>query len=279
MQRLQTVDDCRAFRRAHAGQTLALVPTMGYLHAGHLSLMRIAADHADVVMASLFVNPTQFAPGEDLDAYPRDEAGDLAKAEAEGCAAIFTPDVAVMYHPDASTTVHVDAVTDGLCGASRPTHFDGVCTVVSKLLLSTGCDVAVFGEKDYQQLAVIRRFVRDLDFPVRIVGGPIVREPDGVAMSSRNVRLSQPQRVAARSLSRSLQSAREQWAAGERDGGALEALVRRGIDPSGDVDYVEVRDAGDLSRITGEATRAVVAAVAVRFGTTRLIDNVVLASA
>ena len=279
MLRLRTVADCRAFRHAHPGRTLALVPTMGYLHEGHLSLMRAAADHADLVMASLFVNPTQFAPGEDLDTYPRDEAGDLAKAEAAGCAALFAPDVAAMYHPDASTTVRVGGLTDGLCGASRPTHFDGVCTVVAKLFGATGCDVAVFGEKDYQQLAVIRRFVRDLDFPVRVVGGPIVREPDGVAMSSRNVRLSEPERVSARSLHRSLQAARARWAEGERGGPALEALVRDGMDPAGEVDYVEVRDAEDLSRVTGDAARPVVVAVAVRFGATRLIDNVVLGSA
>lgn len=275
MRILRTVAECRAFRHATPG-VLGLVPTMGYLHAGHLSLMEIAATRADVVMASIFVNPTQFAPGEDLDTYPRDMPGDLAKCEAAGCAAVFAPDVSAMYRADASTTVHVDRLTDGLCGASRPTHFDGVCTVVSKLFNATGCDVAVFGEKDYQQLAVIRRFTRDLDFPVRVVGGPIVREADGVAMSSRNVRLSADQRVAARSLSAALSTAATAWDAGERSGPALEALLRAGIDSSGDIDYVELRDAGDLSRVAGEASAPVVAALAVRFGGTRLIDNRVL---
>ncbi len=276
MRVLRTVEACRAFRRAHAARTLGLVPTMGYLHAGHLSLMRVAADAADVVCASIFVNPTQFGPGEDLDTYPRDVAGDLEKCEAAGCAAVFIPDVETMYRPDATTTVHVDRLTEGLCGAARPTHFDGVCTVVSKLFLITGCDVAVFGEKDYQQLAVIRRFTRDLDLPVRVLGARIVREPDGLAMSSRNVYLTEDQRIAARSLSAALREANLAWDAGVRDAAVLESKVRARLDRSGRVDYVEIRDADDLSAVAGAATGSVVVALAVRFGSTRLIDNTVL---
>ncbi len=249
---------------------------MGALHEGHLALMRAAADHAETVVASVFVNPTQFGPGEDFEAYPRDEAGDLAKAEAAGCEAVFAPSPEEMYPAGAATTVHVSGISEGLCGAHRPGHFDGVCTVVTKLFGITGCDVAVFGEKDYQQLAVIRRFTRDLDLPVEVVGHPIVREPDGLAMSSRNVYLTAPEREAALSLSRTLGRLAERWRAGERDPGALEASLRAGIHPSGEIDYAEVRDADTLAPLTRPAVGPVVAALAVRFGRTRLIDNHVL---
>jgi pantoate--beta-alanine ligase len=278
---LRTVEEARAFAARHhaAGRRVALVPTMGYLHDGHLGLIRLARQHADAVVTSIFVNPTQFGPNEDFERYPRDPEGDLAKAASAGTDAVFMPEVGTMYPPGHRTKVTVSAITEVLCGASRPTHFAGVTTVVLKLFLITRCDVAVFGEKDFQQLAVIRRMVADLDVPVRVVGHPIVREPDGLALSSRNVYLSPEQRAAALSLSRGLASARRAWDAGERDPRALERVVREVVDaaPGADVDYIEARDAADLSALEGPATRPVVVALAVRFGRTRLIDNAVLA--
>ncbi len=265
-------------RRGLSGR-LALVPTMGGLHEGHLALMRAARAHADLVVASVFVNPTQFGPDEDFEAYPRDEAGDLAKAESAGCDAVFLPTAVEMYRPGSSTIVRVAGITDRLCGAQRPGHFDGVCTVVSKLFHITGCDVAVFGEKDYQQLAVIRRMVRDLDLPVQIIGHPIVREGDGLAMSSRNQYLDSGQRSAALSLRAGLEAARQLWSDGERDPVALETAARAALHPSGVVDYVEARDAQGLHRVEGPAEDPLVVALAVRFGATRLIDNVVLGDA
>ena len=199
MRVLRTVDAVREFTRSHhrEGRTVGFVPTMGALHEGHLALMGTAAQHADVVLASIFVNPTQFGPGEDLDAYPRDEQGDLDKAQAAGCQAVFMPSVEVMYPPGVATTVAVPDLAQYLCGQSRPTHFAGVCQVVLKLFNIVGCDVAVFGQKDYQQLAIIRRMVRDLNVPVRVVGHPIVRASDGLALSSRNAYLSPHQRAQA----------------------------------------------------------------------------------
>lgn len=282
MQVLRTIEAVRAFSAARhaAGERVALVPTMGYLHDGHLSLMRAARERAGAVMASIFVNPTQFGPNEDFARYPRDEAGDLAKAARAGCDAVFLPSVEAMYPPGAATRVEVPTLAAPLCGVSRPTHFAGVCTVVLKLFNITRCDVAVFGEKDYQQLAVIRRMVRDLDVPVEVVGHPIVREPDGLAMSSRNVYLSAAERAAALALGRGLADARAAWAAGERDPRRLEAVVRARVAsaPGAAVDYIEARDAEDLSVLDGPATRPVLLALAVRFGATRLIDNTVLAT-
>lgn len=265
--------------RRRAGERIGFVPTMGFLHEGHLSLMRAARVEAGagVVLASIFVNPTQFGPNEDFSRYPRDEAGDLEKCRAAGCDAVFLPPVSVMYPAGHRTTIHVDALTGPLCGASRPGHFDGVCTVVAKLFGIVGCDVALFGEKDYQQLAVIRQMTRDLDLPVEVVGHPIVREADGLAMSSRNVYLSAEERAQALTLSRGLAAARAAWDAGQRAARQIEAVavdvVRTA--PLADVDYIEVRDALDLGPVD-VAVRDVVLALAVRFGRTRLIDNTVL---
>lgn len=274
MRILTQIEAVRAFvaQARAAGQRVALVPTMGALHAGHLALMRAAGAHAEVVIASIFVNPTQFAAGEDLAEYPRDAAGDQAKAQAAGCAAVFMPTVEAMYPPGAQTRVSVPALATPLCGGSRPTHFTGVATIVLKLLNIVGPDVAVFGEKDYQQLAVIRRMVCDLDVPVQIVGHPIVREADGLAMSSRNAYLSPTQRADALSLHQGLDAAEAAWQAGQRDPRALEALVAGQI-RGGEIDYVEVRDAEDLGALDGPATADVVLALAVRYGRTRLIDN------
>lgn len=280
MQVCESIAAVRTLVRAAraAGQRVALVPTMGYLHAGHVSLMTAARAQAECVITSIFVNPTQFAAGEDLDRYPRDPDGDLAKCEAAGCAAVFMPSVAMMYPAGAQTQVSVPALAAPLCGARRAGHFTGVATIVLKLLNIVGPDIAVFGEKDYQQLAVIRRMVRDLDVPVDVVGAPIVREPDGLAMSSRNVYLTPEQRTAATALQASLTIAESRWNAGMRDPRAIEEAARAVIAaaPGAAIEYIEARDAEDLEELEGEAQRPLVLALAVRFGGTRLIDNRVL---
>lgn len=259
------------------GRVIAVVPTMGFLHDGHLSLLREARRRADVVVMTLFVNPTQFGPNEDLDRYPRDEAGDVAKARASGADLVFAPDVAGMYASGAQTFVQVRELQRPLCGASRPGHFDGVATIVTKLFNIVRPHVAVFGQKDFQQLALLRRMVLDLDFDIEIVGMPIVREPDGLAMSSRNKYLSAAEREQALCLSRALAAARAAYDAGERDAAALLATARAELDraPLARVDYLELRDAatlGDVARVQAPA----VIAVAAFFGATRLIDNTVL---
>lgn len=265
-----------AIREAQSsGRRVGLVPTMGALHEGHLSLVRAARAQCDLVALTIFVNPTQFAPGEDLDKYPRPLDADITACERAGVDWVFTPTVEAMYHPDASTTVHVSGLTEGLCGRSRPGHFDGVTTVVTKLFQMLPADVAYFGEKDYQQLMVIRRMVRDLDFPIEIVGCPIVREPDGLAMSSRNVYLSGSQRQCALSLSRALLAAQAQVAAGERDATTIVAGMRRRIEDAGvdAIDYIEIVDPNDLTpltRIDGPARIC----LAARVGSCRLIDNI-----
>jgi pantoate--beta-alanine ligase len=274
---VRTVADLRAQAAAWKAQGLrvGLTPTMGALHDGHLSLLTLAAQRTERVVASVFVNPTQFAPHEDFEAYPRDEAGDAALLEAAGCDLLYAPTVAEMYPPGASTTVTVSGVSEPLDGAARPTHFAGVATIVTKLLLQCAPDVAVFGEKDYQQLQVIRRLVRDLDIPVEIVGGPIVRAADGLALSSRNAYLTPEERAAAPALGRALAQVVTRVRAGVsvRD---AEAQAEAMLQAAGfsRIDYVEVRGADDLSRlgpepITGPA-RVLGAAV---LGRTRLIDN------
>jgi pantoate--beta-alanine ligase len=274
---VRTVADLRAQAAAWKAQGLrvGLTPTMGALHDGHLSLLTLAAQRTERVVASVFVNPTQFAPHEDFEAYPRDEAGDAALLEAAGCDLLYAPTVAEMYPPGASTTVTVSGVSEPLDGAARPTHFAGVATIVTKLLLQCAPDVAVFGEKDYQQLQVIRRLVRDLDIPVEIVGGPIVRAADGLALSSRNAYLTPEERAAAPALGRALAQVVTRVRAGVsvRDA-EVEAEAMLQAAGFSRIDYVEVRGADDLSRlgpgpITGPA-RVLGAAV---LGRTRLIDN------
>jgi len=259
------------------GRRIAVVPTMGALHEGHLALLRAARGQADVVILTIFVNPTQFGPNEDLGNYPRDEAGDLHKARRAGIDLAFCPEPAAMYLPGAQTFVEVRELSQPLCGASRPGHFAGVATVVAKLFHITQPHVAVFGEKDYQQLAIIRRMVRDLDFAIEIASVPIVREADGLAMSSRNAYLSAEQRSAARSLSAGLAAAEHAFAGGERRAAALVAAARAPIEAEADtrIDYAELRDAEELTAITQIERRAVLA-LAVFVGTTRLIDNRVL---
>ncbi len=265
------------------GRRICVVPTMGYLHDGHLSLLRAGRARADVLILTLFVNPTQFAPGEDLSTYPRDEAGDLAKARACGADIAFCPPPKAMYRPGHQSYVTVDTLSQPLCGASRPTHFRGVTTVVTKLFHLTKPHLAIFGRKDYQQLAVLRRMSQDLDFGVEIVGMPIVREPDGLAMSSRNAYLAPDAREQALALSRGLKAAENAFASGTRDAKALLAAARAPIDaaPLARIDYIELRDADSLAELEriGPDSPSAVLAMAVFFGTTRLIDNTVLGPA
>jgi pantoate--beta-alanine ligase len=268
---------CDEARRA--GRTVGLVPTMGYFHAGHRSLMRAARAADDLVVVSLFVNPLQFAPTEDLAAYPRDLEGDAAVAARLGVDVLFAPPVEEMYPQDRPvvTTVHVDALTTGLCGGSRPGHFDGVTTVVAKLFSIIGPCRAYFGRKDAQQLAVVRRMVADLDLPVEVVGCPLVREDDGLAMSSRNAYLGDAERAAATVLSRALRAATDAVVAGQRDAAALRELLERRIasEPAVRLDYAEVVESSALTpidRIDGTVLLAVAAFV----GRARLIDNAVV---
>jgi pantoate--beta-alanine ligase len=264
------------------GERIVFVPTMGYLHAGHVALMtegrRRGGPGAKLVL-SIFVNPTQFAPGEDLDRYPRDLPGDLAKAAAAGVDVAFVPEPAAMYPGGHQTTVQVHELEQGLCGAHRPGHFVGVATVVCKLFNIVRPHVAIFGEKDFQQLAVIRRMVRDLDMPVEIVALPTVREPDGLALSSRNKFLSPDERARAVALSRALFAARAAHAAGARDVARLADDVRRDIGAQVTrIDYVELRDAATLEPV-GTVRGESLLAVAAFFGSTRLIDNLILTPA
>ena len=275
---VRTVAELRAQVRAWraAGDRVGFAPTMGALHEGHLSLVRLAREHADRVVVSLFVNPTQFGPNEDFDAYPRSEAADAELLGGVGCDLLFAPGVAEIYPPGFSTTVTVAGVSEPLDGAARPGHFAGVATVVSKLLNQCGPDIAVFGEKDYQQLQVIRRLVRDLDLPVEIVGAPTARADDGLALSSRNAYLSPDERGVAPVLARALQAARERLRAGapvaETEAEAMAALVAAGFGP---IDYVEVRGAEDLARLgPGPITAPARILAAARLGKTRLIDNI-----
>lgn len=269
---------CTAAR--DGGARIALVTTMGFLHDGHLSLMREARARADaggrpgLALASIFVNPTQFGPNEDLSRYPRDLEGDLAKCAAAGIDWVLAPsEPGAMFSPDHQTWVTVDRASQGLCGASRPGHFRGVATVVAKLFNLSRPHVALFGEKDFQQLAVIRAMARDLAMGVEIVGMPIVREPDGLARSSRNAYLSRDERERALSLSRALREASEAALRGERDAAALEARARARLDGAGvRVDYVEIVHPDTLAPVE-RAEPGSVMLVAAWAGATRLIDN------
>lgn len=258
------------------GLRVGFVPTMGALHGGHLSLVELAQEHAEVVVASVFVNPTQFGPNEDLAAYPRDREGDIEKLEGAGCGVLFHPREADIYPPGHQTTVRVGRVTEGLCGAHRPGHFEGVATVVAALFGIVRPDVAVFGEKDYQQLVTLRTMARDLHMDVEIIGGRLVREPDGLAMSSRNAYLSPEERARALSLSRGLFRARDLYDRGERNAALLVGAAHTELDLAGiDPEYLELRHAETLAPLE-HADRPCVMLVAARVGKTRLIDNVIL---
>jgi len=274
---LTTIDDLRAELDGHraAGRTVGFVPTMGYLHDGHASLMQAARAETDVVVASIFVNPLQFGAGEDLEAYPRDLARDTDLAAAAGVDLLFTPSVEVMYPRPVLTTVSVAQVSEGLEGASRPTHFAGVATVVTKLFAVVGPCRAYFGAKDWQQIAVVRRLVADLSLPVDVVACPTLREPDGLAMASRNVYLDAAERAAAPVVHTALRAGVAAITAGERDPSAVCDLMRQIIEaePLAGLDYVAVVDADSLTVPTPLAGNLRLFA-AVRFGRARLIDNV-----
>ena len=276
---IRTPGDMRrwADARRAAGARIGLVPKMGCLHAGHMSLLQVAADRGcNAIAASIFVNPAQFSPGEDYDKYPRNEENDLGMLEKAGVCAVYIPSVKDMYPDGYQTYVETEAVSRGLCGDRRPGHFRGVATVVAKLFLSAKPHVAVFGEKDYQQLAVIRAMARDLDFGVEIVGAPIIREDDGLAMSSRNAYLNGGQRVAALCLSRGLFQARAMFYSGVRDAEALVSAARREIEGEQAVlEYAEGRDSITLAPLCGPVD-AITILVAARIGPARLIDNITL---
>jgi pantoate--beta-alanine ligase len=259
------------------GERIGLVPTMGYLHAGHLSLVAEARRHADRVAASIFVNPLQFGPSEDLARYPRDLERDTAMLTDAGTDVLYLPTVSEMYPEGSQTTVTVEHVTQGLCGDSRPGHFRGVTTVVAKLFNAVKPHVAVFGQKDFQQLVAIRRMARDLDFDIEIIAAPIVREPDGLAMSSRNAYLSPEERRAARCLSHALQLAEAAAQRGEANAAAIRQLAASAIatEPRARIDYIAVVDP-DTMRPVDQITGPTLLALAVFIGLTRLIDNTVL---
>ncbi len=280
MLHFETIADLRAAceRARSQGLRVGLVPTMGYFHEGHRSLMRAARADCDLVVVTIFVNPLQFGAGEDLDRYPRDLSGDLATCDREHVDIVFTPSVAEMYPSGRPlTSVHVDGLTADLCGAARPTHFDGVATVVTKLFAITGPSTAFFGRKDAQQLAVIARLVEELNLPVEVIACPIVREPDGLALSSRNAYLSPGQRRSALVLSRALTTAARAAVAGERDARVLVDIIRGLVanEPEVALEYVEVRGARDLATVES-LDGEVLVALAARVGETRLIDNIVL---
>lgn len=277
MQICHSIAALRAARGALTGR-VGFVPTMGALHDGHLTLMRLAAERCDHVITSIFVNPTQFGPNEDFDAYPRDLDADAALCKGAGVGLIFAPTPAEMYPPGASTIVRVEGMTDNLCGPHRPGHFQGVATVVTKLLIITTPDVAVFGQKDYQQLAIIKRLTQDLHLGVEIVGAPTIREPDGLAMSSRNRYLDPAQRAQAATLSKGLALAWAAWQDGQRDRAALEAIPYALLNalPDATIDYVEAVHPDSLSPLQPGDVGCTIA-IAVRLGgagkSTRLIDN------
>jgi pantoate--beta-alanine ligase len=268
-------EECESLRLS--GKRIALVPTMGFFHEGHLELMRRGRELSDIVVVSIFVNPTQFGPHEDFDSYPRDMESDLAKAEEQNVEYIFSPSVDEMYPGGTQTKIIVEKVTKYLCGLSRPGHFDGVTTVVAKLFNIAKPHIAIFGEKDYQQLTVIRRMAKDLDMDIRIVGVPTVREPDGLAMSSRNSYLSTDERLSALSLNKSLDLAEDLCKQGEREVFKIRKAVERFIltHPRTAIDYISICDPHTLEDLEVLDNEALVA-LAVKVGKTRLIDNRVI---
>jgi len=264
-------------RLKREGKRISYVPTMGFLHEGHASLLREGRSRGDILVLSIFVNPTQFGPNEDLDSYPRNLDRDCSIAESCGVDLVFAPTAGGMYPPGFQTTISLGEVTRPLCGASRPGHFNGVAVVVAKLFGIVQPDVALFGKKDFQQLAVIRQMTADLNLPVEIVGMPIVREPDGLAMSSRNSYLSPEERQQALCLSRALHKVRKLFSQGECSVDRLIAEARSQIDaePLAAIDYLEMRD-GTTLHLVEKAAKGTLLALAVKIGSTRLIDNTVL---
>ena len=276
MQLVHTIDEVRAQVKAwkREGLSVGLVPTMGYLHDGHKSLIERAVKENDRVVVSDFVNPTQFGENEDLGSYPRDIKRDAALCDAAGVELLFNPSPEEMYYKDNCTFVDMNKLTDVLCGKTRPIHFSGVCSVVSKLFNIVAPDRAYFGQKDAQQLAVIRRMVRDLNFDIEIVGCPIVREPDGLALSSRNTYLNIEERKAALVLSQALKLGKDMMESGETDAVKIRKAMVEHIEkePLARIDYVEIVDADSLESVQ-KIENKVLTAMAVYIGNTRLIDN------
>lgn len=279
MEIIETVEDmqARAEELRLAGKVLALVPTMGFLHEGHLELMRVGRKQADILMISIFVNPTQFGPNEDYEKYPRDTEGDLAKARSVGVDIVYFPNAGEMYPEGHQTNVSVQKVTKHLCGLSRPGHFDGVTTVVAKLFNATKPHLAIFGQKDYQQLTVISRMVQDLNMDIQIVGIPTVREPDGLAMSSRNSYLNPEERKSALCLKKSLDLAEVLFRQGETNAETIKKSIEELVlsHPHTRIDYINICDPTtleDIETLKGETLLA----LAVMVGKTRLIDNAVI---
>ncbi len=279
MEKLRSKKELRDWIAKGRKKNRILVPTMGALHEGHTSLFDLAVKHAEGgdVIATIFVNPTQFGPNEDFEAYPRQLEQDLIKCESHGVTAVFLPEKSEMYAEDTSIQIHENQLSKRLCGSSRPGHFDGVCTIVAKLFLLTQPDGAVFGEKDFQQLAVIRRLVQDLDFPIKIIPGATVREPDGLAMSSRNAGLTTEQRAQAPLIQQSLSCVAEGIASRKYDSPdsaakALHQLLESAS--SGETEYAEIVDASTLGSLESFKSADPRLLAAVRFGRTRLIDNI-----
>jgi pantoate--beta-alanine ligase len=264
-------------QRRQMGKTIAFVPTMGYFHEGHLALMREGRHHADHVAVSIFVNPTQFGPQEDFNAYPRDLERDLKMAESAGVDVVFAPELKDLYPDGYDTFINAERLPQHLCGLSRPGHFRGVLTIVAKLFHIVCPHTAIFGQKDYQQVAIIRQMVKDLNFDIRIIGYPTIREKDGLAMSSRNVRLSAFQRTSALCLYQSLIKAKESVVTGETDSNKIIASVATLIqsNPETDIDYIQICDPDTLDDVNF-IDRPVLLALAVKVGGTRLIDNIIL---
>jgi pantoate--beta-alanine ligase len=264
-------------RLREEGKRIGFVPTMGYLHDGHISLVRKAKELSDSVVVSIFVNPTQFGPGEDFQRYPRDEEGDKAKLEKAGVEFLFIPDAKEMYSPRCQTYVEVTEVSKGLCGDFRPGHFRGVATVVAKLFNIVKPHIAVFGEKDYQQLLVIKRMAEDLNFDIEIIPGTLIREEDGIAMSSRNAYLSPEDRKKATVLNRSLVKAKELFDSGEKKTYNIVQTLKKSIESveGVSIQYVEIREAETLERVE-IVSRPAVIVVAAMVGSVRLIDNIII---
>jgi pantoate--beta-alanine ligase len=279
MKIIRTIKDMQAYsrRKRAKGKRIGLVPTMGFLHAGHSSLIDRACAEGDIVIVSLFVNPTQFAPNEDLETYPRDFEKDRELCEKHGTDVLFAPSPEEMYYPDRSIWVSEDTLSQKMCGASRPTFFRGVCTVVAKLFNITLPDFAVFGQKDAQQALIIKRMVRDLNFPIEIITAPLVREKDGLAMSSRNRYLDEQQRKNALSISRALKEVEKDIVKFHiHNQERIKTAISRQISSAGgEVDYVSIYDAETLAEITDKSKKILIACAAT-FGPARLIDNVIL---
>lgn len=276
MKLVKTINEVRNIVKQwkEEGQTIGLVPTMGFLHEGHTSLIDASVNNNDKTVVSVFVNPIQFAPTEDLESYPRDIDHDSALCREHGADLIFNPDPSEMYKDGFSTYVDMSILTEELCGLSRPTHFRGVCTVVTKLFNIVKPDNAYFGEKDAQQLAVIKHMVRDLNMDINVVGCPIVREPDGLAKSSRNTYLSKEERQAALILSKSLKIGKELIDKGERDTAAIVTAIKENIESEllAKIDYVKIVDSETMQQVS-KIEKPVLCAMAVYIGKTRLIDN------